>query len=180
MFQLTVGAGVRVKRGKKDKKNRTHFANDDSDSGQGRRSSSTHCSGSRTCNFCYVTLSEKHRLWVVSISPKGSGTKEVKGGMATASVGCTTLFYSSVGPGSIYCKRKLPISYWILEQRQLRNCETRGHLADGQSEAQATQAMKAAALTHLPEGAGPSFQGVNTGIRTPENQHFSSLKSQAL
>lgn len=102
--------------------------------------------------------------------------------MATASLGCTTLFCSSVGPGSIFCKRKLPMSYWILEQRQLRNCETRGHchLADGESEAQATQAMKAAALTHLPEGAGLSFQGVNTGIRTPENQHFSSLKSQAL
>lgn len=82
LFRLTVGAGVRVKRGKKDGKNRTHFANDDSDSGQGRRSSSTHCSGSRTCNFCYVTLPEKHRLWVVSISPKGPLTQGLgnKGG----------------------------------------------------------------------------------------------------
>lgn len=51
-------------------------------------------------------------------------------------------------------KRKLPKSYRILEQRQLRNYEARGHLhlADGESEAQAIQAMTVAALTHLLEG----------------------------
>lgn len=96
---------------------------------------------------------------MVSISPKGPLTQGLgnKGGERRNGHSKSGLLYFVLllyGAWEHLCKRKLPMSYWIPEQRQLRNYETRGHrhLADGESEAQATQAMRVEVLTHLLEG----------------------------
>jgi hypothetical protein len=130
---------------------------------------------------CFV---KRGRLLVVSTLPRGPlshglGTQE-RGGMATTSLGCIPLFCFSMGPGSEHlCKRKLPKSYWILEQRQLRNYEPRGRTSSlgrwrkWSSSNLSEEGCSARSLTGGGlGGACSSFQGVNTGIGTPEKQLF--------
>lgn len=84
----------------------------------------------------------------------GLGRKE-RGGIATLNLGCITWFCSSMGPGSTFARENCPntIGFWSKGNSGSVKPEDRHlHLADGESEAQASQAMKVVVLTHLLEG----------------------------